>query len=491
MIGSRSRYTLADILPFLFLMACIALVLFCSFSELTTRPKIFYDEGLTIEVARNFQLFGKPDVLTSPGQFSGVPYVTGSTGFPVSLPLAGFFSFFGFGLTQARIYALGWLILFFVVTFFFSRKVFGPFASISSLALLTTFPPLYDSGRRVLGEIPGFSFLLLGTYLLFYRRQYFIGGILLGLAAASKPSIYSLALVSVILVLAIIEREHLWRKLFVFISGAAPMIALWFIFAVPDLLSLETWRGLIGFYSNPFGSGYSVVSSVQENIKMFFWHSTLIYFTLLSLPILAVFRWSDKFREERRLRAFFLIYGALILVYFLKSPGWLRYLLPLQLLILLFLPTAILEIAERMKSLFSILAKISTRVMVASAVAGLFAIQLISLVWFSDIYASRDTEEVLALVHSRSGDNSIGVINSPQIAAFLPPEKKYHFLQLNNKIIVGENPLLRPSSQLFPLLILPEPEEGLVISSDALGALQENYELIKSVGRWQVFLLRN
>ena len=109
-------FKLHDILIFCVVLAVIVI----AFQHLTTWPRLFYDEGITIEIAENFRRFGVLDISTAPGEFTDIPYITGSNGFPVTLPLSLFFQLFGFGLFQARIYAMIWLVIFFFVLYLFA-----------------------------------------------------------------------------------------------------------------------------------------------------------------------------------------------------------------------------------------------------------------------------------------------------------------------------------------------------------------------------------
>ena len=155
------------------MLALVLVLASLSAATLVTIPRIFFDEATAIEVARNFQLFGAPDILTAPGHFSGFPYITGSTGYPVTLPLAAIFDVFGFGFTQARIYALLWLIAFFVTAWVFVRRFWNDSYATAALALLIGFASLHDSGRRVMGDIPGFMLMLLGLLFLFKEPPIF------------------------------------------------------------------------------------------------------------------------------------------------------------------------------------------------------------------------------------------------------------------------------------------------------------------------------
>jgi len=145
------------------LLALIILgVVIFSVSTLTTKPRLWTDEGLNLELARNFLLYGKLDITVAPGVFSGVSFLLQPTGYPLTVPLAGFFKIFGFGLVQARLAMLGLMAFMLWLVYRFCRRLFGEEAALISMALIATFGPFYGNGRCTTGEIAGFIFLILG-----------------------------------------------------------------------------------------------------------------------------------------------------------------------------------------------------------------------------------------------------------------------------------------------------------------------------------------
>ena len=57
------------------LAAVILGVLIFSLPTLTTKPKLWSDEALSIELAQNFLFYGHLDLAVAPGEFSGAPYL--------------------------------------------------------------------------------------------------------------------------------------------------------------------------------------------------------------------------------------------------------------------------------------------------------------------------------------------------------------------------------------------------------------------------------
>src|SRR3990167_1320353 len=112
-------------LQWVFLLVVLLFVGLYSLSTLTTKPAYWYDEAINVELARNFSEFGKLDLVIAPNTFSERGATVGSTGYPVTVPLAGFFKLFCFGLSQARIYMLLWMSALILVFFFIAKKLWS------------------------------------------------------------------------------------------------------------------------------------------------------------------------------------------------------------------------------------------------------------------------------------------------------------------------------------------------------------------------------
>lgn len=455
-----------------------------SAAQLVTMPRIFFDEATTIEIARNVQLFGVPDVLTAPGQFSGIPFITGSSGFPVSFPLAAFFKLFGFGFAQARIYALLWLLAFFVVAWFFVKSFWNAPYATAAIALIAGFASLHDSGRRVMGDIPGFSLLLLGLLLLLKKNKPYISGVFFGLAVAAKPSVYLLVIPALILMYSIGDLRSAFRKLLPIGIGAIAPIGAWIILQFPHPFQISTWQQVFSFYQNAFGSVYSPWVSIARNMQSFFSQTTLIYFSILALPTLFAFR--DKLVKRNPLTLFIFIYGILDFLYFLKSPGTIRYLLPLQLWILILLPITTAFLLGKIQFFDAMPRKISLRYLWFTVIGGLSALHLVQFLFFSNVVVNNTAHLQTLKFLNRYTTEIIGVISSPHIAAFLPPERKLHYIRETDQIIFGTNPLDLPISQLPDVLVIPKGyEQGNPLSPSQTEQLRR-YSMALD-GKWQIY----
>jgi len=452
--------------------------------QLINIPRIFFDEGITIEVARNFELFGVPDIVTAPGQFSGFPYIQGSSGFPVTVPLAGFFKVFGFGFTQARIYALLWLFIFFATVWFFVKNLWNTAYATGAIALIAGFASLYDSGRRAMGDIPGLALLLLGLILLLKKDRPYLAGIFFGLAVAAKPSVYLLIIPALILSYIIADWRHSFRKLLTIGAGAAVPIIFWILFQFPQPWLLSTWRNVFAFYQNAFGSSYSPWISILQNIRSFGSQTTLIYFLLLSIPTFFAFK--EQLAKKDRLTLFIFSYGIMDLLYFLKSPGTIRYLLPLELLILLMLPATISWTVKKLQPHLIFVKNISFRYIWLTTVAGLSILHLIQFLFFSSVVAQNTSHLQTLRYLEQYKTETIGILSSPQIAAFIDPTRKYHYLLETDQLIFGSNPLDLPQEKLPDVLVMPaDYASNLPLSGPELKNLGL-YTLVFN-GKWEIY----
>ena len=474
-------------LPSIFIFWIILIVVtIISIQYLTVFPRIFYDEASAIEVARNFQLFGVLDVLTAPGQFSGFPYITGSTGFPVTLPLAAFFKIFGFGFTQARIYALIWLVIFLVTAWFFVKNFWNASYAAGAIALIAGFASFHDSGRKVMGDIPGFALLLLALLLLLKKERKFLAGIFFGLAVAAKPSVYLFIIPALILTYLIADWRRSFRNLIPIGFGITIPIIFWIIFQLPQPLLLNTWQNVINFYQNAFGSSYSARLSILNNIKSFISQTTLIYFSLLAILVISALK--TKFAKKDLLVLFVSMYGILDLLYFLKSPGRIRYLLPLQLLILLFLPFTAAWLIQKLQLRLILFRKLPFRYLWTIAIGGLSLLHLVQFIFFSNvIYKNTSHLEALKFL-AQYQTEVIGVLNSPHIAAFLPPEKKIHYIRETDQVIFGFNPLDLDQEELPNLLVMPAGYDQNSLLSDTQLKQLGRYALVLN-GKWEIYKL--
>lgn len=481
----------------LLLVILIFVVLF-SLSHLTTRPKLWFDEGIDIEIAHNFLLFQKLDISTAPREFSGLPYVVGTNGYPLTIPLAGFFGIFGFGLTQARLYMILWLIMVIVSVFIFQKKFFGKNTALITAVFIATFAPFYGDGLMATGEIPGFFFLVWGLYFLLNRgseelfqssnfKNYFLTGIFFALAASSKPSIYLLLMPATFIFFLFCERQRFFKKIFVFALGTLLPFLVWAYLAFPNPFSFSTWVKAASFYKYPYGQNFSVIEAFYNNFKLVFTHTTLIYFFIIYT---AIFYWLIKEGKKdflrKKLFIFFAAYSALAFLYFLKSPGWLRYILGAELFSFLFLPIAIKNISQTFFKKENL-----ERLAFFGAVSAIIVLQFTQLFFFRSDLRSPYPEKVADYINSRLNENpeyKVGIIKSPDIASLINPLRKFHTVKVAWGVpAFGKNPLSFPEKEL-PKFIAFHGESDTLL--EYKNVLDKKYFLINDLGGYSVYELK-
>ncbi|MEK7085208.1 MAG: glycosyltransferase family 39 protein, partial [Patescibacteria group bacterium] len=297
-------------------------------------PKFWRDEAIPFEIARTFAELGTLDVVVAPNEVDGRPYLTHATGFPLTIPLAGVFKVAGIGVRQARVFMIGWILLALWFLIFFLRKLFDDKAALAGALLVSTFAPFYANGRTFTGEIPGFLFLLIALYLIYNEKDYFWGGLTMALAAVTKPSIFLLVLPALALEFLWTERKRAWRPLLRATLGALPVMLVWLYIILPHPFSGQSWAGMIQLYLHPFNAP-SILAHPARAAKYLLTHSTIIYFAFLSAAVIWAYRKEVFQSEKKRIVHFMFVYAIFSLMYFFRSPGWLRYLLISEIFVLM------------------------------------------------------------------------------------------------------------------------------------------------------------
>jgi 4-amino-4-deoxy-L-arabinose transferase-like glycosyltransferase len=170
----------------------LGIILFLSLYHLTGYPVSWFDEGSHLHVPKTLIRFGVYADYSSEGfRYYGPTVGVGPT---VFLPIAAVFKVFGIGLAQARfvivLYSLASIFLFYRL-----GKVIGTgsFALIATAVLVTSRGIAFlDYGREVLGEVPGFFFIVLGFLVWFtcWKKptwsRLILAGLFFGLSMVTK-----------------------------------------------------------------------------------------------------------------------------------------------------------------------------------------------------------------------------------------------------------------------------------------------------------------
>jgi 4-amino-4-deoxy-L-arabinose transferase-like glycosyltransferase len=492
--------------------ALMAFALFFALSGFLVRPALWFDEGFTIELARNFALFGQLDILTAPHTFSGLPYFMGSNGYPLTIPLAAVFKLFGIGLLQARILMLFWLCATLGALYWVTRKLFGPPAALCALALAVTFASLYANGLTATGEMPGLFFFVIGLYFLIGKKSYFWTGIFWGLAMASKPGVFLLLAHTTLFYVLLADRKNWFTKLVIAGIGFLIPIMIWILLVFP--LISATFYSVVVYALNPIDipvvasllshlpaqnlnegliipPTQSPLLNAEANLKLLATSPTLLYFFLLGVFECVGLWWGRKTDENKKsMLSVLLIYGLLTLFFFVRSPGWFRYLIGLQMLLFVPLYPALKQIFLKLRDYFSnawLSRHATTASLALTVVAVLVAFQLFELYFLSNIPASSKVQEAVADVQTLMTENknaTVGIYNVPEVGAFMDPARTYEeSLPQEGYHPFGTSPLLMS----VPPDIIVTTKDQVLIGDAEKKVLAASYTQLTDVPKYDVY----
>jgi len=448
-------------------------VVFTSLNTLTSQPRYFFDEAGVVESARNFATDGKLDIMVSPNVFSGYSHLFNVTGYTVSLPLALIFKLSHVSLVLGRLMMLAWLLIAIWSVFYVVRTFWGQRAGLYATALVASFAPFYGNGMQIMGEVPGFVFLIWGFYQLIHKQSYKFSGLLFGLAAITKPSMYGLILPSFLIYLYLLE-ENRFQKLKNFIIGCIGPVVLFFVLIVPNFFSLKNWLEMFNLYRNPYGYGSpSLFHNFISNITTYWNHSTILYFSFL-LIVIGVFVFKNYRSIEPKLRKLYgliFIYIAFLIFYFLRSPGWFRYLFPLELLALILIYPVVSMTKKRL---------------------GLYAVSFLVILNLGQLFFFRgdikdtspqDTASYVINLHQ-----SVGIINALEVSSLIPTEQRYQVVGYSGIPELGTNPLLFKDSDKTQIIVFKGADNQWVVPHKDI--LEKYYRPLNQIGSYRIYQLK-
>jgi hypothetical protein len=180
-------------------VVAVALVIFLALYHLTAYPLAWFDEGAYLQAPKTLVQGG----VNADHGGDGFRYYAEMVGIgpAVILPIALVFKLWGIGLLQARLVMATYLLATIVVFFRLAGELAGRrFAWVATTLLVTSGGiALLETGRQVLGEVPGLMFVAASLYLWFTAwekanwQRLVLVGLFLGLAVVTKYQ-YLLAL---------------------------------------------------------------------------------------------------------------------------------------------------------------------------------------------------------------------------------------------------------------------------------------------------------
>src|SRR3989344_312974 len=400
-------------------------------NALVGTPKLWLEGGSVVEAARGFLDLGRFDAVVAPNVLLGKPYYVNTPGFPVAASLAAMFKLFGVGVLQVRIVALLWLLAAVVVMCVVWKSFFGARAAFLGTLLVVTFASFYGAGKTMSGEVPGFLWMLLSLFSLYKKQNFGWGGFFAALSLVTKPSMFLFLAPVLALEFALYERPF-WRSAVRAALGALPVIVVWLFVMFPNIASPDSWQGAATIYQNHYPEPAALAS--LSGFLGAVLHPTFIYF-MLFFSVLIVARFCGRFvtSSEVRLVNAALLYGAVALIYFLRSPGWFRYLLGLSLLLLLFVPVLLDRLIPWVRQVWR-----------DGALYLLAIFQIAVFFFFSNIRSGLEVPALAQYLDERILQESgvtVGVVDAVQVSAFVPSDKKFSIIHCGGDCVFGRHPL--------------------------------------------------
>jgi hypothetical protein len=364
-----------------------------------------------------------------------------------------------------------------LASYYVFSRLFDKDLAILGVALLATFASFHDSGRTFVGEVPGFLFLLFGLHFWLNKNSISLAGIFWSLSVVTKPSVFILILPAIFITLAL-QRKVFFKNILTLVISMAPAALLWFATLNLNPFSKITWIELKNFYSNPYGSLIS--ENIYNNLGHFFDSTTLIYFSLLFLVIVFA-RFVSKKSETIKYYDFTIVYSLFAFLYYLRSPGWLRYIIIAELLILLVLPHAIFTVIYFLKNKFGGLKKVPLATATIFLSLILILTQIIQYFTIADIYKSDREIKLSEKIREEYEGKSVGVLGFPELCVLLEDMERQCVYEFAGVPRIGENPL---SGDVLPEVIISsndnkyEKEQNLVFGKNYTKSFSENgYEI--------------
>jgi hypothetical protein len=149
------------------------IILIAAFYRLDSAPPLWWDEGWTLSVARNWvnqNHYGR--LLNGQTVQSGL-----EAAFPVTATVALSFRIFGEGIIQARLVIVAWMLGTLLLLYYLARALYNRDIAFATLAVAVLIPAEHSlhaifMGRQVLGEIPALFFLLAGfAFVVFFSAH--------------------------------------------------------------------------------------------------------------------------------------------------------------------------------------------------------------------------------------------------------------------------------------------------------------------------------
>ena len=435
---------MTDVFQKIILGAVSILAVFLIIFHFTESPRVWLDEGIFTEVAKNLAWHGVQGIQIAPGQIVSSAVVA-TSGYPLIFPVAASFYLFGTGLWQARLPMVLYMLSLVALFYFFTKKRQGFYWAIFSVLLLLSFSPFYGNGRPAQGEVPGLVFLTLGSLLLLYweeglftdKRLAAFSGLFFGLSAATKPLFLIVLAPSLLFAFFIFLKKKANRKnLSLFFGGFIVPTAAWLLIQFPSFNLLQ--KAFSAYVSGNSDSSASAWPLIKINFISFFTETTPALFLILmifSFSIFGYFYFIAKKRLFSRAEFILFIFAATNWAAYLKGPSWYRHFFPAQILALLLFSSAVSVLYRQAQNKF-----VKNVIVIFAVIFGLF--QVYHLFFLSQNSPLDKPNQNILLTQSLariSKDKNIFFYNSIGAAIFLPHDNYFQYLRPTDYLEFGHD----------------------------------------------------
>lgn len=394
-------------------MILAVVAIYFTYRELGSFPRSWVDEGLFIMTAKNF----------ASGRGYAIPLLTHLWYFPyflavgptVIFPAALSLKLFGVSVAAARLpmtlYILGTAVMMYI----FTNHIANRTAARWSAALLVTLSAFINTGKPLLGEIPGFFFLILGIFAMSRTKKPvprgLASGACFGLSIVTKLTNALILPGLAIAWIAAASRRKLDEEVALALSGITAVIVYlpWRLLEIAHTpagsLSEEIKTFVLG------GGNLPVLNVLRNNWEILFRLPFMAFFVILAAGGAGL--WLATSRASITVRIFITAETVLFLLFFLNSYGWYRHLLTAHLLLIPFVPLGMIRVLRTK----------SSAILLSAIVVSQTAWQ------FTHQGSGRDAAlaQAVTIVQERFADTDL-LVEEPEVFAQLPENPHWLYL---------------------------------------------------------------
>ncbi len=417
------------------ILGSACLVFLVSF-RLSEAPRTWYDEGIFLEVSKQIAEGNGIKMRSAPDQLESATWFT-TVGYPVLYPVAAVYALGGRELWVLRLPMAAYVLALAFLGLTYAYVSFGKRSALVGFLLLVTYAPLYGNGKNILGEIPGLAWMFLALYALAriqkgarHPHWYMAVGLGLGLFAACKPN-YLIALPFLLVPLVAMRKQFARQGIILAAASIFVTVILYYLTGFGDTTALkEAYYGYIFSPGTQAVTGLSFIELLVKNTFRFVSEPTpaYVFVSMLVWTTAIVWRWR---RHESVLGAEWVAWtlALIAITYFLRSPGFYRYLLPAHILALAHLPYAGIWLTERNSRHARSMKMLFMYALGAIIVLQLYLVGFNS--WMARFYSGTRTAELSAFAKvEEAANHQVLFIQAVEASAFMRGTNYYQYFEV-------------------------------------------------------------